>query len=165
MAQDYHIYIHDESSGSSQLKQKTQPNSLVGKTNPTQSNQAKKNIKQAMKIAQNPDSALSEKKLVGIASAAKGGIVALAIYAGIKITDKVIGTISPIVATKSGDYNFVHTYQNFKSAVNMMFNPVGTLINEYKFSVEKEVENQKKQLQNDLLGDAYISARGRGFKV
>lgn len=144
---DYNIYIHDKTSGQSKPTQAR----VSGGTNTTPKESASQSQSSDGKL-----SAASQLFKVG-----KAGKTAAIIYAVYKITDKVVSTIEPFVTRETGDYRFNVAYNNYKSALGVVLNPVGSVTSYLSYQQEMRLFNQKQEQSRMLIGESSINSSSR----
>lgn len=144
---DYNIYIHDKTSGQSKPTQAR----VGGGTNTTPKESASQSQSSDGKL-----SAASQLFKVG-----KAGKAAVIMYAAYKITDKVVSTIEPFVTRETGDYRFNVAYNNYKSALGVVLNPVGSVTSYLSYQQEIRLFNQRQEQARMLLGESSINSASR----
>ena len=144
---DYNIYIHDKTSGQSKPTQAR----VGGGTNTTPKESASQSQSSDGKL-----SAASQLFKVG-----KAGKTAAIIYAVYKISDKVVSTIEPFVTRETGDYRFSVTYNNYKSALGVVLNPIGSVTSYLSYQQEMRLFNQKQEQSRMLIGESSINSSSR----
>ena len=144
---DYNIYIHDKTSGQSKPTQAR----VGGGTKTTPKESASQSQSSDGKL-----SAASQLFKVG-----KAGKTAAIIYAVYKITDKVVSTIEPFVTRETGDYRFNVAYNNYKSALGVVLNPVGSVTSYLSYQQEMRLFNQKQEQSRMLIGESSINSSSR----
>ena len=144
---DYNIYIHDKTSGQSKPTQAR----VGGGTNTTPKESASQ-----LQSSDGKLSAASQLFKVG-----KAGKVAVIMYAAYKIADKVVSTIEPFVTRETGDYRFSVTYNNYKSALGVVLNPIGSVTSYLSYQQEIRLFNQRQEQARMLLGEGSINSASR----
>lgn len=76
----------------------------------------------------------------------------------ITITDKVLANAMEYSSIVNGDFGAKIERENMRAYFRSMMNPVGTMINEFMANTRVNVENQRRRLQRDLLGDSVINS-------
>lgn len=143
MATDYHIYIHGSTGGESN-GDSTKPFS-VKKDNGFISNQD--NI------------ASSNEKVTETGSAALNQMpswVAIAV-AAIKVTDKVLTTGFAHLREYAGHYEYELGYNNFKTTINHVMNPVGYIKQAVHRDFQFRKENQRIEQEARIIGKTIYS--------
>lgn len=154
MAQDYHIYLHGDSSGSSSGGNQTKPFS-VSKATTTGSGAA---------FATKVQKAYSVGSTAASGSVASTGAAALmkvvpwlaVIYIAWKVTDKVLSTGFAHQAEYTANYENNVNYNNFKTIAGYVLNPLS--LAKVTIHSRKQYEKQNKEIaqQNRLLGDSVL---------
>lgn len=84
-------------------------------------------------------------------------------YGAMKIADltyKAVDYLTPYFATETGDYSFNIAYDNFFATLNMVFNPVDTILSFVEIEQRNRLENQRRTQQRILYGDTFVNAIG-----
>ena len=147
---DYNIYIHIAESTSQQSP--TKPWNAEDRESPTASWQDR--FVQGINVAENPDMLVS-KGVSAVSKAVPAVAVAMLI---VKFMDKVATTAIEGYTTETGDYRANYAYNNFKASVGVVFRPFGTVINEFKAQRQFAINDEKRRLTRELLGDSIINS-------
>ena len=152
---DYNIYIHSAETGGG-ISNPTTPwnaNKEAGGGN-SQTESWASNVSKAAGVVGNPD------MLVGMsASKFMKAIPAIAAaYVVCKTASAIYETNINIGSIKSGDYTKVVKLNNFKATVNAITHPFSSTLNYLKQRIEWDVENERRTLERELLGDSVINS-------
>lgn len=162
---DYNIYVHAIGTGTaSQYNPTTSWSAREGgeSLSPTSSqtsggasgSAAFGTIIRAAGYASNPDSIISR----AFSSLAKAFPIVAAAFAVVQLADGIITTATEFAEIETGDYRFGVKYQNFKTGVHIIFNPVSSTIQSFKTQAQWQRENYKLRAQRELLGDSVINS-------
>ena len=154
MAQDYHIYIHSKSDGSSGSK--TQPFSAKSDGDSSFKTSASQAYKAGQTIAS------GQTVSTGVAALSKA-VPAIAIaIAAIKITDRILETGFSHVKDYTGIYKYSVGYSNFKTVMTSILNPLGYIKSVLHETAQRNKINKEIVQQNNLLGDTVMENFGLG---
>lgn len=142
---DYNIYIHDKTSNQSKP---TQPR-VSGSANVVP------------KTAQGQKASGQVANYSQLFKVGKAGKAAAILYATYKISDSIISTIEPFVTRETGDYRFNVTYNNVKSALSAVLNPIGAVKGYLTYNQEIRLFNQKQEQQRLLIGEKITNSSNR----
>lgn len=137
---DYNIYIHDKTSGQNKP---TTPKTNGGSNTTPKGDGSEKEA--------------AEQGLTKAASGSKLGKIAIAVYAAVKVSEKIVETVYPFVARETGDYRFSVAYSNVKQTISNFVNPIGYATNFIVFNQNMRLYNQKQEQQRLLIGDSFIN--------
>ena len=156
---DYNIYIHSLEEGGTS----SQGNTGAG-FNPTKpwELQTGTGESDAEKLSkETPNMMASAQETATIAKASPWLAVA---YAVIKIAYSTTKTVSEYTAIRTGDFRVVRQFQNYESLKNAVFHPISTSIQTLKSMALAENENQRREMNRELLGDSEINRySNRGY--
>ena len=159
---DYNIYIHsvDQSNGNGSFttpwteEQKESSPTNAWKTFTESASKVKKNV------LDNPASLLNKGMNV-LAKAVPEIAIAFAIIKGtemaVKLADTTISTVLPFYEAETGDYMYGMNYHNIKNGVSMIAHPFSSGINVLRTFQEQRLENQRRAMKRELLGDSIIN--------
>ena len=146
---DYNIYIHDKTS----QKKPTQARKGGG-TNTTAKEQTSSSSGSA-------DVATLKEMKAAWSSFGKGIVAVAVVKKAIDIAVKTVDTVEPFVSRETGDYRFNVWWNNAKAAVNMVTNPISSILS-WAANAQQIRLNNKRQEQNRLLvGDAELNTMDR----
>ena len=89
--------------------------------------------------------------------------VATALVVAYKITKKVVDEVSPRYATQTGDYSFNIGWNNFKTAMSNLTNPVQYAWASVDMHTQIQLTNQRQEQARMFLGDATLNSITRRF--
>ena len=154
---DYNIYIHDVSSNSNGLSSKTTPFSNQSEEENPASAFSSKVTGAFNKSQQFASSGFSGEIQQGIAILAKAVPWVAIVVAAIKITDKILTTSADLTASANGDYRFQMAYNNVKTIIGNVINPISM----GKRMIERDIaftnHNIETQQKNLLTGNIIIN--------
>ena len=144
MAQDYHIYIHSDKNGSG------------NNTKPFSNDKDS-----AFKTIASQDSILEDDTEVGAAALSKVAPAVAVAVAVAKVTDKILSVGFSHLREYTGHYEYELGYNNFKTAINHIVNPVGyikqTLHRDFQFRKENQrIEQEAKVIGKTIYSDVKI---------
>jgi len=141
---DYHIYLHSNTSSS--IKSHTEPKeeTMGGAFSTIQTGIAK--------VQQFSNSGFQSYISTGVAALSKAiPPIALAIAVA-KITDKVVSTGFGHLESYTGHYEYSLAYNNFKSGVGALINPIGTAKRLANIYLEQDKFNRRQEQVKSLVG-------------
>ena len=146
---DYNIYIH-----SADTTNQTSPTKAwtTDTDSPTKSWQQV--FAKGINYAQNPDALVSAG--VGFLSKAIPAIAIARLV--VNLVDKVITTAVDQYAVDTGDHRRSFLWGNFKANVGVIFRPFGTSFNELKAQRRYAIEDDRRRMNRELLGDSVINS-------
>ena len=147
MSQDYHIYLH--SNEGSSLASNTQPKeeSMGGVFS------AKNTINDVQKFA---NSGFSSMINTGTAALSKAiPFVAVAVV-GAKVADKVLSVGFHHLESYTGNYQFSMEYNNFKTIMGYVVNPVSLFKKQMQIHFEQQKFNNRQKEYRTLMGESFI---------
>ena len=98
-----------------------------------------------------------EQEETGVAALAKiSPYVAIAI-AAVKVSSSVAGVVSSVLSDYAGDYRFSVAFNNWKSTISNVFNPIGLAVNYTKRVFDFKKNEQSLQQQRTLIGRTAIN--------
>lgn len=151
MAQDYHIYLHGNSSGSNGGGNQTKPFSAKDETsNETIKSIAKQNFGYTKSIATGGATNL------GVAALSKVAPWIAAVVIAAKITDKVLTVGFAHQEEYTGNYKNNVMYNNFKSQFSALTNPIKTAFVVIHQQYQFEKQNKAITQQNRLIGNSIL---------
>lgn len=136
MAQDYHIYLHGV--GGTELQSKTKP--FTYKDSPFKPRES-----QSVE-----DNQMTETGAASLSKVAPYVAVAIAVA---KVSDKILTTGFAHLSEYTGHYEYEMNYNNFKTALNHVFNPVGYLKQIIHRNAQWNKQNIAIAEERQLLGD------------
>lgn len=147
MAQDYHIYIHSETSG----------NGGGNKTTPFSAKQDTPFSTKALNTVSKAKNMVNGGLVnTGVSALTKVLPVAAVVIAGAKIIDKILTIGAQHIEEYRGDYSRSINMENFHTAISHLVNPVGY----FKRAIHRQFQLQKtnKQIteQNKLMGTTIL---------
>lgn len=157
---DYNIYIHAPFGGSGEFSQtkpwKSEEGGGSGLTTPFtgESNQAVKSAFGALSKFSNPDSLIG----MGVSAISKAVPWIACAMIVLSITDKVITTSLDFATVESGDYSVQIGLANFKQNVSNLIRPFSSSLNYFKNEQQIRIQNQRRTMQRELLGDSIINS-------
>lgn len=77
-----------------------------------------------------------------------------------ELTYKAVDYLTPYFANETGDYSFNIAYDNFFATLNMVFNPVDTILSFVEIEQRNRLENQRRTQQRILYGDTFVNTIG-----
>lgn len=132
---DYHIYIHEQ----------------TGKNKRTSTKKSGKPTTETTAVSFK-DYQLKLKNVGKVAGA----------LAAAKVVLKSVETVEKYMMNETGDFRFQRIYGNYKQILSIATNPTGMLINNI-FALQKDrLQQQKNQMNMELLGDSYLNNRYYG---
>lgn len=155
---DYNIYIHNGSDGTSQ----TSPSQLKESGNSSLTEGAFSNASTLGSFISNPDSIFGNLK-----SSAVGGLMAYGGYIGLiaiaisKLKQIVNSTTVNFLSVKSiatGNYKPINTYNNWSSFINNVTNPINTMFEHQKATLEIRKQNAMNEQESMLFGGSVINS-------
>ena len=147
MSEDRHIYIHSDTSNS--LASNTQPKeeSMGGVFS---AKSAFTNVNQFM------NSGFSSAINTGVAALTKAlPVVAIGVVA-VRETDKILSTGFEHLENYAGNYQYSMGYNNFKTVVGSIINPIGFFKKTLHLHFETKKFNDKQRENRTLMGESYI---------
>ena len=140
---DYNIYIHnvEESKPTTPKKPKDTPT----KPKDDQDQEEKLDLKQF--------------SLGAIAKAVPAVAAAIAV---LKVIDGLVGQYLPFQAQMTGDYRATMAYQNFHQGMNLATKPFSGAWGIFRQKELWKVENERRRMNAELLGDTEINKIWRG---
>jgi len=159
---DYNIYIHDTSSRGNGLSSKTTPFANQGEgESPVEAFSG--NVVSAFNKGQQfASGGFGNMIQQGVATLSKVvPWVAIAVAAW-KITDKVLTTIGDTQATYFGETQFKMGWNNVKTIMSNVINPLGYTKNLIFQNLENRKQNFQTQATNMLVGNSLINTTNRG---
>ena len=161
MAQDYHIYITSKQAESP--SQKTVPwenfSSDAEESNESIAPFITKGIQKSQEVAQSGfGSAVSQ----GVSMLAKAHPVIAIIVALVKVTDKVLTTGFTHAETYTGDYTHSLNYENIKTTIGNIINPIGYVKRMLQRNFEFDKNNKKIESERVLVGSSTLRNINRG---
>lgn len=154
---DYNIYIHstndDDGKNASPTTAWSEENKGVSKSSSNTSAWVSKASK-TISTAQNPDSLVSS-GVSGIAKAVPWVAVA---YAGLKLLSSSVDNYWSFTSTATGSYGGSMQWDNIKKGLGMVLQPYSTSLQWAHYTQQERINNQKRQLERELLGDSEINS-------
>ena len=98
----------------------------------------------------------------GILALAKAFPLVVGAIAVAKTVDNLIGQFLPFQAQMTGDYRSAMAYSNFKNALNYGLHPFSGTWGVYQQKELWKVENERRRMNAELLGDTEINKIWRG---
>lgn len=146
---DYHIYLHSN-----------EGNSLASNTQPKNVEESMGGVFSAkaafMGAKQFMSSGFSGVINTGVSALTKAlPIVALGVIA-VRETDKILTTGFHHLESYMGNYQYSMEYNNFKTIVGSIINPVGYLKKSLHLHYEQKKFNDKQREYRTLMGESYI---------
>ena len=157
---DYNIYIHAVESSSGTGSQ-TKPWSTTNESQGQDQTQpwGKAELGQIKSGLMSPMGAAGG----AISQAARYVPAIAASYAAVKIGSKLFELQNTYETITSGDYRLANKMHDFKAALSFCSSPISSIINIMLEKVKIKVENEKRTMERELLGDSVInSLYGRG---
>lgn len=150
MAQDYHIYIHGDSSNFNGGGNQTKPFSAKEETGFSGQEIAGKAFQTASTIASG--------NAVSSGAAALGKIMPLVAItiAAIKVYDKIITTGLSHVEEYTGNYKWNVDYNNFKTQLNNTIHPIRHFLSVKHQEAQFNKQNKEIAQQNRLIGNSIL---------
>ena len=150
---DYNIYIHNLGGGNNQVNP-TKPWKSTD-VSPTQSWSEKDTS--LVESEQTPPFIANE--AIGTLSKYKGkvGVAVAAATAVVETSYQILKQITPFIAAETGDFRMSTAISNYESLKNSIFNPVSTVIQLARQSQQFRLEDQRKTMNRELLGDSEIN--------
>lgn len=153
---DYNIYIKNETKkGVGAVTKPTQTKAKkksLGQVNETKAWETK--IVHGINIATNPDSLVSQATSLVVSA-----IPYLAVaYAAKNLVVKTADTIISFNTVETGDYRASLGWNNFRQSFNAVFHPFSTTMDFAKTHQQWRIENTRKAMQRELLGDIVINS-------
>ena len=137
MAQDYHIYIHSDSPSSNGGGSQTKPFSSEKQTA----------FKPKSSMSFEDENDIIDEGASALSKVSGALALATAIY---KTADKVLSTGFAHLREYTGHYEYEMNFNNFKTALNHVFNPVGyikqTIYRDFQFRKENQRIEQEAQI-------------------
>ena len=85
-------------------------------------------------------------------------------YAVIKTAYTITKTAAEFNAIETGDFSATNAFNNYESVKNAIFHPISTTIQTVRQRRMDRVENQRREMQRQLLGDSEINRyTNRGY--
>ena len=149
MGESYHIYLHSNEGNS--LASNTQPKSAE------ESMGGAFSVKSAFKGAQQfASSGFSSTINTGVSALSKAvPAVAVAVIAA-KVIDSVLETGFKHLQSYTGNYQYSMGYNNFKTVVGYIINPVSLLKKSMELHFEQQKFNDKQKEYRTLMGESTI---------
>ena len=98
----------------------------------------------------------------GVLALAKSLPIVAGAIAVAKMADNLIGQYLPFQAQLTGDYRSAMAYSNFKNALNYGLHPFSGTWGVYQQKELWRVENERRRMNAELLGDTEINKIWRG---
>lgn len=158
---DYNIYIHSNSgSGGNGTSSQTTPfaNRPAGEGDSI-FEAATQGIHQTEQFATSGFNGLARTGVAMLSKAAPQVALAVAV---IGITNKVLTLGSSYVETYTGFYEFATEYNNFKTVVSNILNPVGVFLKEAHRSYQFRLQNEKIEQTRTLVGNSTLTTTVKG---
>jgi len=146
---DYHIYLHSNEGSSLQnnLQPKDSKDSMGGAFS----------VKGAYnKISQFASGGFSGTINTGVASLSKAIPIVAAAVVMVKIADSVLETGFKHLESYTGNYQYSMEYNNFKTAVGNVVNPIGFFKKTLHLQAEQKKFNDKQNEYRKLMGERFI---------
>ena len=156
MAQDYNIWIHGNMVSNPGVKNTTPFESRQGAEDGESESLAPfvaNAIKTGENIATQGFKSVASKGVAALTKAIPW--VAVAVVAG-TIIDKVVGTGFNHLEDYTGDYRYSMTYDNAKTWIGNVLNPVGAALKVAHFDKQAEKERRRIAEENKLIGNSII---------
>lgn len=153
---DYNIYIHSASSnnGTSDSPTTAWSKDNQGSSSDDNTGAWVNKATQAIGFVQNPDSLIQK----GVGAVAKAVPWVAVAYAAVKLGTKAVDTYYNFEVLNTGSYGSQMAWNNVKTALTSALTPFSTTM-QYIYSTQQvRIENQKRQLTRELLGDSEINS-------
>lgn len=89
-----------------------------------------------------------------LGKAAPWVLVAIAV---VKTAYKITKTVNDFESVRTGDFRASNTFRNYEAGKNALFHPFSTAIQTTKTIQLNQLENQRREIQRELLGDSEIN--------
>lgn len=153
---DYNIYIHSASdeSGTSGTPTTAWSKDNEGSSSKSNTSGWTNKATQAIGFVQNPDALISK----GVGAIAKAVPWVAVAYAAVKLGTKAADTYYNFEVLNTGSYTGQMAWNNVKIAFRAGLTPFSTTMQYIYSSQQMRIENQKRQLNRELLGDSEINS-------
>lgn len=153
---DYNIYIHSASSNNGTSNSPTTAWSKDNQGSASDDNTGAwvNKATQAIGYAQNPDSLVSQ----GIGAIAKAVPWVAVAYAAVKLGTTAVDTYFNFQTLNTGSYGSQMIWNNVKTFLTSLLTPFSTSMQYFYSNQQVQIENQKRQLTRELLGDSEINS-------
>ena len=84
-------------------------------------------------------------------------VVVKGVEKAIQLADTCISTALPFYEAETGDFIKSRQYNDFKNAIGMIKNPFGTALNIAREHQTIRIENQRRAMKRELLGDSIVN--------
>lgn len=75
----------------------------------------------------------------------------------VKTVYRISKTINDFESVRTGDFRASNTFRNYEAGKSAIFHPVSTTIQTLKTMQINQIENQRRDIQRELLGDSEIN--------
>lgn len=156
---DYNIYIHSVEGGGDG----SQPGeSGFSFTKPWGSDNEQGDKEEAAQLAKSTPNFIADAKKT--MTAAKASPIVAVAFAAVKLTYSISKIITEFNAIKTGDFRTSNMFHDYEAAKNAIFHPISTTLQMQKTILLNRIENQRREMQRELLGDSDINRySNRGF--
>lgn len=144
---DYHIYLHSDEGNSLSSNVQPKEETMGGSFKP---------MTIINKANQFMSSGFSSTVNSGVATLTKAvPYVAIAVFAA-KVTEKVLETGFHHLESYAGNYKYSMEYNNFKTVMGIVMNPVSLVEKSVHLMFEQKKFNDKQKEYRTLMGESYI---------
>lgn len=154
---DYNIYIHsinDDDNGRNASPTTAWSSENKGSSKSTETSAWVNKTNKVISATQNPDSLVSQ----GLGEVAKAVPWVAVAYAVSKLATSTVDNYWSFTSTATGSYVGTMEWDNFKKGIGMILQPYSTALQWGRYTQQERINNQRRQLERELLGDSEINA-------